>query len=280
LQRPTIVLDKSYLQGAAGQEVSALCDSCNTLVTEDLVFELLTGDLETRTKCFRKLPQRENPAGIIAHPGTLMRYEVENRHPATPVWDHRMTGTFTFNEGLAAGDFKLTEEQAGGVREWEGNLAEDVEGFLQEVSTAERIFPPLDGLRPGASPERVEEICQRIASDAEMIRTLYASFAPKGFPLPPIVGRTWVVFRRVQAHLLACVEYFARFGVGVNPTHRGRLENERIDVNYLVLALLAQGLATRDRDMQRRFRRLCPDGILIDTPEDLGQLQPPLEKPR
>lgn len=277
-ERATIVLDKSYLQGASAQEVSTLCDNSNTLVIEDLVFELLTADLDTRTRCFGKIPQRENPVGIIAHPGTLMRYEVDQRQPATPVWEHRMSGTFTFNERLATGDFKLTEDQAGGVHEWEGNLAENVEGFLEEAATAATIFPPLAGLRPGASPERVDEVCQRIATDAEMIRALYSSFAPANFPPAPIVGRTWAVFRRVQAHLLACVDQFARFGVGVHSPRIDRLENERIDINYLVLALLARGLATRDRDMQRRFKLLCPEGLLIDTSEDLGQLQPSSSK--
>jgi hypothetical protein len=41
--------------------------------------------------------------------------------------------------------------------------------------------------------------------------------------------------------------------------------DERVDLNYLLFAVLAEGLASNDAAMQRRFRALCPGGILIEV---------------
>ena len=77
------------------------------------------------------------------------------------------------------------------------------------------------------------------------------------------MGRSWAVFRWVQVHLLAAVEFYAKYGDGINRTSEAKLENERVDLNYLVFAVLARGLATNDKAMARRFAALAPGGMLL-----------------
>lgn len=73
------------------------------------------------------------------------------------------------------------------------------------------------------------------------------------------------MFRYIQVHLTADVEFLAKYGIDVNRASMAKLENERADLNYLVLALLANGLASNDNAMKTRFKALCPDGILIEV---------------
>lgn len=118
--RSLIVVDKSYLRGATRDEVRSLFQRVKALMPEDLFFELLTGDLETRTKCFRKLPKRHNPLELLPNVGTLLRYEVESQRCCSPILAHRIRITYEFNRQLAEGSFVLTEEQVAGVEEWGG----------------------------------------------------------------------------------------------------------------------------------------------------------------
>jgi len=99
----------------------------------------------------------------------------------------------------------------------------------------------------------------------EGVRRFYEWVAPKGFAPAPIVGRSWAVFRYIQVHLTADVEFLALYGIDINRPNFETLENERTDLNYLVLAVLARGLASNDAALKRRFKALCPDGILIEV---------------
>ena len=253
--QPLIVLDKSYVRAASTAEIEAACDNFCALMTEDLFFELISGDLETRTKCFQKFPCRDNPVELIPNVGTLLRFEKEARKPSS-LWKRRLRSTFRFNAGLADGQFILNEKQEQAIARWRDDLAQDVDHLIALGSSADRLFPALRGLRPGQRPEVIESLIGEIAVNMEGARQLYAHLKPPEFPPSAIVGRTWAVFRRLQVYAIGAVEYFAKYGDGINKTNRDVLENERTDLNYLVVALLAGGLATGDKTIARRFRLL------------------------
>jgi hypothetical protein len=157
----------------------------------------------------------------------------------------------------------MTSRQLQAVREWETQLVEDVERFVERGISADKLISALRGLRPGQNPEKVQELLTQIASDMESMRRFYKEISPLDFPPASIVGRTWAVFRFIQVQLIGAVEFFAKYGAAVNPTNQEKLENELTDLNYLVVVSLAGGLATRDKTLARRFKTLCPNGLLI-----------------
>jgi hypothetical protein len=261
--KPQIVLDKSFVRAGSAEDVRAICDSFDALMTQDLFVELLRSDHETRMKCFSRFPRRENPVILLPNIGTLMRYEKLNRRPCGPLSNHSLGKRFVFNESLASGEFELNDRQSEGIRQAEMELKQDVEGFMERSMKAGELFPLLKTLRPGQHADRIEELVSWITSDMEGVRRVYAALVPDDFPPAAIVGRTWAVLRWIQVHLLAAVEFHAKYGDGINRTNEEKLENERIDLNYLVFAVLARGLATRDKVMARRFAALAPGGILL-----------------
>jgi hypothetical protein len=243
--------------------VRHVCDTYRALMTEELIFELIHDDREKRARWFSKFPDRKNPVGLLAVGGALMRFEREYLAPSTPIWNHRKIMTYTFNARLATGEFELNEPQSTAVQTWEENLRVDARGFAERATVITNIFPTLKGYLPGQDRGRIDEVLQSIATDMEGVRRFYKGVAPEGFPPAPIVGRTWAVFRYMQVHLLADVELFAKYG-DVNEPSMSKLENERADLNYLLFALLAKGLATNDNAMKERFKLLCPKGLLIE----------------
>ena len=44
-----------------------------------------------------------------------------------------------------------------------------------------------------------------------------------------------------------------------------KLEHDVLDAQYLILGVLEGGFATKDRKLQRFFKILCPDGILVEA---------------
>jgi hypothetical protein len=62
--------------------------------------------------------------------------------------------------------------------------------------------------------------------------------------------------------LLAGLDYFASYGSKAEPS-RGKLMNEILDLEYLILALVVGGLASREKRMIERFKLLRRDGIVL-----------------
>jgi hypothetical protein len=263
-EKRAIVLDKSFVRSASGKQVREVCDLYRALMPEELFFEMVHSDEETKAKGFSKFPRRDNPVDLLPPVGVLMRYESDNRRPSVPIWNHALKGEWKFNDKLAAGTFELTSQQLEGVKAWESDLTLDAERFAERAKLIVKIFPALEGYRPGQDRAPIEEALKRIASNMEEVRQFYEWVAPDNFPPAPIVGRSWAVFRHIQVHLTADVEFLAKYGVGVNTISMARIENERTDLNYLILAVLSGGLASDDNAIKGRFRALCPDGILIE----------------
>ena len=167
-----IVLDKSFVQGASGKQVREICETYKALMPEDLLFELIHSDEETKAKCFAKFPARVNPVGLLPPGGVLMRYENEYRRPATPIWNHRLNIRYTFNDKLATGDFEMTHKQLATVRKWEEDLAAETARFVERAKVIVEIFPVLNGYRPGQDRTRIEEVLRDITSNMEGVRRL------------------------------------------------------------------------------------------------------------
>ena len=84
-----IILDKSYLDGATSQEINRLCKEYRVLMPDVLLYELTTTTETSRQRCFNKIPTTRKPVEIIPNVGTLLRYELNNLKPCTPLYGRR-----------------------------------------------------------------------------------------------------------------------------------------------------------------------------------------------
>ena len=102
---------------------------------------------------------------------------------------HTLGFSYKFNDKLATGEFEMTHQQLAGVQKWEEELATDTANFAERAKLIAKIFPVLEGYRPGQDRTRVDEVLRDIASNMEGVRRFYGGVAPKGFAPAPIVGR-------------------------------------------------------------------------------------------
>jgi hypothetical protein len=97
MAKPTIVLDKNYLQGSTAAHMLQLAQSHQLLMADVLFYELISSSEPGRSRCFAKFPKIENPVILVNHVGALLKQEIESHEacgkPSTRYEDIR----FQFN---------------------------------------------------------------------------------------------------------------------------------------------------------------------------------------
>jgi hypothetical protein len=226
-----------------------------------LFYELLTAPDWERTMCFQKFPDIENPVTLVPSIGELLRFEVTHCIPCTPLKDHAVAN-FRFNRSLRGGTFVLTSAQRDYIDATEAGLSQQAEETTKIWCTIDRFFPGLTEYRPGQNSEALDNAIETIAENEDAIREIYDAIRPESFPPARLVGPDWAVYRWVQVHFLAALDFIRKYGTEQLP-NAAKMINERHDLDYAVSAALASGLATRDDAMARRFRLLSPRGPLV-----------------
>ena len=268
----SLILDRSYLQAAPATRVANLCGEFRVIMSESLFFEVLTADTEVRRTLFAKFPQRENPVTLVGHVGSLIRHEITNRHPASPVEELSLTTRFVFNAGLATGQFQLTQPHQQGIADWEQHQLESQHSFLARYKVAHSWFPEVNTYRPGNDDAAIRVARDRVAKDHSFVASIYDQIKGRDFPRMVEIGPAWALFRWLQVQLLYTLEYIRRYGPGNDKVVSRRVANDVIDSQYVTTALLADGLATNDVPLSQIYLCLKPHGQLL-RPDRLPDLQ-------
>lgn len=265
-----VVIDKSYVQGSSRDEIHNLCCEYRLVMPEVLFMEILTTKEENISKCFKKFPQTENPVELIPDVGSLLRFEIENKRPCTPIENHFLKFPFVFNPRLAENKFIFTKEHKDSLKEWEALTEQDSIGFAEKAIVADGWFPELSEYIPGSSIDVIHQAISKVVNDTNFLKSIYNSLRDTihqtyGATLPEAdqITESWILCRYLQTHLLAAIEYIRKYGKNFSGTVTKRLKNERLDVDYCIIAALADGLASRDKTMGNFFKLLCPEKIFL-----------------
>ena len=265
-----VVLDKSYLQGSSKNEIHQMCSQHQLIMPEVLFLEILTTKTENMVKCFKKFPEIENPVALVPNVGSLIRYETEKNRPCSPIETQFLKIRYVFNERLAKNQFNFTEKQKESLKEWEASSNEGTEGFIEKVIVTDGWFPGLSGYIPGQSPNPITDAMDMVASDLDFVRKIYGQLRDEIYetykalwPVPQRIDKKWILFRYLQVHLLAALEYIRKYGKESHSKISKRLENEYLDIDYCIIGTLSDGLATRDTTMAKFYNLLCPEKALI-----------------
>lgn len=259
-----IVIDKSYLQGAATETIRRLCEEHTVLFTESLLYEILTATEPVRRACFAKLPARKNPIVLIPCVGPLLRYEIEHRQAASPLIDYRLPFTFEFNPRLSTGTFRHPPNEEETLAQWRQEVKREVETFHLVATEVAVWCPQLRELSGDARRVACEDLKRQTGADANVIRNIYHSLEGlEGFPPASVLDSSWVLFRWVQVHLLFALDYVSRYGFSEPAAIPKRVEHDMHDIQHVLFGALCGALATRDSDVACNFTWACPEGILL-----------------
>ncbi len=273
MSRPTVVIDKCFLQGSKADRIRELCLSHNVLVTDVLFYELISSSEPHRSRCFAKFPRTENPVTLIQHAGALMRKEIDSHVPSGTPSENREDIRYRFHPDLATGEYAFPEVTKQALDEENCKTHANVVSFVQRAHVIAEVFPTL---LSGSDSDKVsakDEALHIIATDTASVLKFYSALEPPPGekPLPPaeLITPAWALFRWVQIQLLMSLDVFFRYRgkipevSALTPRWYERIEHDLLDAEYLVLGVLEGSFATTERKLQEYWGMLRPDGVLM-----------------
>lgn len=102
-----------------------------------------------------------------------------------------------------------------------------------------------------------------ICQDKDLIKAIYKQTSQSFFPKANIVDENWALYRKIQVYFLAALDYLFQFGDNNPNAVSKKIENEYLDLEYCITALVVGALASQDKKMIARFTSIKPDGIVI-----------------
>lgn len=254
-----ILIDKSWVQGANVSALTNVAARHRLLMPEVLFYELLTTKDKEQSGCFGRLSVVQSSISLLCGISDLLRYESEVGKPAVPLRERCISHDISFHPEASKSGYPFSDEQ---IRVIEAERAEregpGLQGTKEMSSVVSGWFPDLKGLPPGSPRERIEPYLKRVARDTQMVRDIYGAIRAPGMPEPSVLDGDWAFFRYMQVRLVGALEYIRRFGDRNKDAMGRKIPNFFLDQEYLVPALLADGLASSDGEMQTFYELLGP----------------------
>lgn len=267
---PAVVVDKSFIQGRSAQAVRRFAEQYRILMTEALLYELLSNPQDRRA-CFSKLPPGENPVDIVLHRGAFLRKEIGSRKPVLRPSTKIEKLRFQFNGRLLQPDYQLPPEAQAVLDAQRAEVKVDAASAKERALSMPSFFPDL-----AARNSRVRQAARIHAEAAvvepESLMDFYETLrAPKGHrKLPPrrLISEDWAVYKWLQIDFLFCIDLYFRFGSTLasplSPKSQQDIEHDTLDAQYLLVGVLEGRFATHETKLKRWFKAIRPAGKLFD----------------
>ncbi len=266
---PPVVVDKSFLQGESVQAMHRFASQNRVLMTEALLYELLSNPVDRRA-CFLKFPSQENPVEIVMHCGYYLSKEINTRKiaPSPSLSAHRFS--FKFNDALLEDSYSLPPDAVQTLDDQRHELLRDIASLRERASSMDTFFPDLASSN-SAKRQAARYAAERAVGEPGSLRDFYASLrAPKGYKrAPPVkaIADDWALYRWLQIAMLFGIDLHFRFGPAVlerlSPDTEEQLEHDVLDAQYLLIGILEGRFATNEKKLRRWFRTILPNGTLI-----------------
>jgi len=259
--RSFVVLDKSFLQGVTAQELRFYVKHGWIFgVTETLQYEHFRKWDRWRFANLVKLKAIEKHIVLLPGIGEMFTAESEKRKPASQVL--RIKGLALTDELTPGRRFYELDEDTKKIAAERTLELEKRLDMMIDVWADFRQIPEFDGAKSEDMPAIVRAKSIQIRDDHDDMRGFYKRHRHRFNPPAKLISEDWTFFRWIQVQLLAGLDFFASYGLGA-PFNRENLFRGFLDLDYLTVALVVGGLASREKQMLERFALLRPDGLVL-----------------
>jgi hypothetical protein len=278
----SIVIDKSFLQGTPAKQVHALASEHRLLMSDALLYELLTTKEKERRECFSKLPDGLNPVDFVSHIGTLMRMEIETQKPSGCPSSNKEDISFFFNDRLKSGNYVYPDEVQAAIDEETVRLKNSIDSFIKKAGCIPSLFPDIMKESQTEKDAARLDAEKTIASPGALLPFLEQLKSPSDKEVLPSISsinEDWVIYRWLQVQLLFAIDLHMRYQGKIRQfldSSRSdskvleKLEHDVLDAEVLMLGCLERAFATQEKKLKSWFGCLCPKGTLYKY-ESLGQ---------
>jgi len=269
MQLSAVVVDKSFLQGRTKDAVHRFASQHRILMTEALLFEMLTNPQDRRA-CFAKLPSGENPVDIVLHRGAYLRKEISTRRPVPQPSTKIEKLRFQFNERLLQHDYTLPSGAQAVVDGQRREVVADAQSAKSRALQMPSFFPELAARKSHVRRAAREDAEKQVVQPGALMDFYTNLRAPKGQrKLPPkrLLTDNWALYRWLQIDFLFCIDLYFRFGSTLSnllsPASEQGIEHDILDAQYLLVGILEGSFATHETKLQRWYKLILPHGHLF-----------------
>ncbi|MGH7174763.1 MAG: hypothetical protein ACREGR_00180, partial [Minisyncoccia bacterium] len=218
-------------------------------MTDALFYELLTTDAITRSRCFSKFPQIENPVRIVGHIHRMLLHEQRTKTKALDFLSYEVKERFRFNLHLRDIGYELPPDAVQNTNEETANIEGRVDRYRERTNTVVSIFPEVTQGSDAARLIALQEYEAAIAIPKNIL-SFYKSIGDPSLPPYDLLTGEWATFRFFQINLLFSLHALHRhrgpIPATISPREFTRLEHDVHDASLLATAVMAGGLATQE----------------------------------
>jgi hypothetical protein len=199
----------------------------------------------------------------------LLRDEITDKRPCGLPSTHRLQFNFQFNIGLSEDSYELPVDARAAVDSKIAETAEDVARLIDLSESTPDLFPGiLDGTdaQQAASLVDVETLIARVDAVHEFYTRLESPDSSMPYPRIQADFGSWAHIRWLQVKMLFATDLYVRYRGRLREIAKSntnvlvKVEHDVHDAQILALGVMGGALVTRERKLQRWFRRLRPDG--------------------
>ena len=259
--RPTVVIDKSYLRAASHDCMRGLAISHKFLVCESLTYEVSKDAPEIRADVFSKLPEPTTGWEYIPSVSWLIDYERKYNIECGRPSSHIVKRDYSIIETLKNPKQQLPDNVSTAIKK--------LEHFFDDFSDA--LLLQIENLFQTTTPKKAEEELDALLKGEirNEEKTNELIFSSTGAKLPDIRRFTpnSVTFRYFQVMTLYSYDMRRRYNsiaaIKNSTKARQKILHDAHDLNYLILALLEGKFATQERKLQNWWNTMENSESLI-----------------
>ena len=247
-----------------------LLEDNSLLMTQALFYEILYSEEEEMKRCFSNLPACRNPFVLLVRYIDVLRYEMTEKRDWRYCDKLCEQYPYDFTE-FKKPNFHLDQEFKKILSVNDNGFNKHAEYIKLCVKLLRDTFPELNNFKSGKNPNTLENVKERFISDHEFILYIYNNTfqaIKNNFKVCtiPVINKNWAYFLYIQIYFLLLLDLFPKLD-NIDKINIEKIKNENFDCDYLFFACLFGSLASFDKHMRDKFKRLKPEGILF--PENM-----------
>jgi len=259
-QKKKIAVDKSYSQGTNHARLASLQQEYDLFFPSAFYFELFNDPPEKRFMAINGVHTFFRP-----HLPDFLRYEIKFGRPAL-IESHK---ALTFSDAMKNGEWQLNRDESQILEKYRSETVQPMRNFFNTLIEVPLLgFSVKETKKLTDTDEAFCSLCQRL-QEPRRIRKVAKLLA---IPHASKLDTHWLQFRRLQVWLLQ-VFILKRCHPNLKGQPTGKkLEHELHDLEYIILGLHLDALATKETSkvhpfssMSWKFRILSPDSLLVTS---------------
>lgn len=257
------VLDKSYLFSETAQRIKSTAKELKFLICESLLLEVLKDSPKERSQLFSKLPEPPICWEYIPSVSKLIQFEQKNNSPCNKPSEHTVERDYSITEKLKDANYTLRENHSFKLEEDQEYYEKLLEYSLQEI---QEVF-----VRLTIEEAKIEyqNLLNGKIKNIQFINDIILRSRSNGASVPQMENfdERWLTFRFFQVRYLHAVDLRRRyrcFDLLDSKNTKNKVLHDIHDMNYLMLALLEGGFATKESKLKDWWKAINGKSNLLE----------------